>query len=118
MVEPISKRKCATIVHKKADLRTANFRLFLCGFFCVLFLQKKDRFSGLNLCRFAKRNRHAFDFDFRGDKRGSEAPLFSSGNGHTFAKQNVCHSDSLQYLKINVGLNVTEKEAFILTFIH
>lgn len=106
--------------HSAQKSRFANSKLsaFFVRFFCVLFLQKKDRFSGLNLCRFAKRNRHAFDFDFRGDKRGSEAPLFSSGNGHTFAKQNVCHSDSLQYLKINVGLNVTEKEAFILTFIH
>ncbi|MEQ6219761.1 hypothetical protein ABMB44_14570 [Levilactobacillus brevis] len=31
------------------------------------------------------------------DKQERSA-LFSSGNGHTFAKQNVCHSDSLQYL--------------------
>ncbi|MEN2327702.1 hypothetical protein, partial [Lacticaseibacillus paracasei] len=41
-----------------------------------LFLQKKGRFSGLNLCRFAKRNRHAFDFDFRGIKGGAKRPLF------------------------------------------
>lgn len=75
MVKPISERKCATIAHKKADLRIAKFRLFLCGFF-VSFFAKKGRFSGLNLCRFAKRNRHAFDFDFRGIKGGAKRPLF------------------------------------------
>jgi hypothetical protein len=69
--------------HNALKSRFANSKLsaFFVRFFCVLFLQKKDRFSGLNLCRFAKRNRHAFDLDFQGDKRGSEAPSFQAGMG-------------------------------------
>ena len=82
------------------------------------FLQKKDRFSGLNLCRFAKRNRHGFDLDFQGDKRGSEAPSFQAGIGRLLRSKMYVIPTACQYLFFNVGLNVTEKEAFILTFIH
>lgn len=74
----------------------------------------------MNLCRFDNQNRHAFELLLLGDKRGSEAPSFQVEIGRLLRKQNVCHSDSLQYLVLNVFLNVavntTEKEVFLLKF--
>lgn len=52
MVESISTRKYAIIMHKKADFRTANFRLFLCAFLDNFFREKRDGLTGLNLVAF------------------------------------------------------------------
>ncbi|MDN6801931.1 MAG: hypothetical protein L0L70_11865, partial [Lactococcus lactis] len=81
-------------------MQIANFGFF-CGLFWVTFFSEKRTVYGFEFWSFCEAKSAGFDLDFQGDKRGRDA-LFLSGNGQTFAEQNVCHSDSLQYLFFNV----------------